>query len=308
MSVVIPTYNGITRGFLFDAIDSVLRQSVSPRQILVVDDGSQDGTAQALRAKYGSLIDVIQIENGGPSRARNVALSRVTTQYAAFLDDDDLFEPLKLEKQLDALGQEPSAVMVFTAAQRFQGTGELLDIITSSGTGLTFPACILGNDFTLPSTVLVDVAAARRAGAFDESRRLAEDFDFFVRVSQVGRTIYLGEPLIKYRVHDAQASCVHSDLEKSNLSVVRAHASRVYGHRARHATNFFCYGAFLRALARRDFAFGWEILALAEGPLDLKLLTMRLCGMLLSPMKSLKARYRRYEIACVLRKLGPTAE
>ena len=304
VSVVMATHNGMTRGYIFEAIESVMAQTIKPRHFIIVDDGSTDGTGREIRKRYGSQVELVEVEKGGVSRARNIGTFRVATKYVAFLDDDDLFLPEKLEKQLQACDSQPSAVMVFSAAQCIDPQGSLLHIVRSSMTGITFPESLLGNDFTLPSSVMVSVEAIRSAGAFHEALRLSEDFDFFVRISQVGTSIYLDEPLIHYRVHPRQALRVLADLEKGNLDVVAMHAQRVFGVRAKHAINFFCYGAVLRALSRGDVTLAREMFKASVRPLDMGLMARRMLGMLLQRIRPLKLRFRKYEIRAVLIKLG----
>src|SRR5438552_14845568 len=104
-SVIIPTFN--RRDMLVKALDSVAAQTYRDFEIIVVDDGSTDGTDQLFaRGRFENLTYLRQ-SNRGPSAARNAAASMATSEYLAFLDDDDEFLPTKLELQIRALEQHP---------------------------------------------------------------------------------------------------------------------------------------------------------------------------------------------------------
>src|SRR5262249_48237002 len=105
VSVVIPTFN--RREIVLDAIDSVLAQSLPPAQIIVIDDGSKDDTAAALSA-YSGRIEYHYQPNAGLSAARNHGIRLAREQFVAFLDDDDVWHPRKLELQLRCFELKPA--------------------------------------------------------------------------------------------------------------------------------------------------------------------------------------------------------
>ncbi|MCP9439393.1 MAG: glycosyltransferase family 2 protein [Nitrospira sp.] len=111
VSVIIPTYN--RAGLVVEAIESVLRQTRPPREIIVVDDGSTDNTQQVL-ASFGNRISVIHQENQGVGRARNRALEVAQGRYLAFLDSDDLWMEHKLEWQIDLMERFPQLGFLFS--------------------------------------------------------------------------------------------------------------------------------------------------------------------------------------------------
>ena len=100
VAVVIPSYN--SRQFIEDTIASVRAQTLVPDEIVVVDDGSTDGTAELVE---GLGVQCIRKQNGGPASARNQGVKETTAPLVAFLDADDLFLPDKLERQLTLLSQ-----------------------------------------------------------------------------------------------------------------------------------------------------------------------------------------------------------
>ncbi len=116
VSVIIPTYN--RRAYVQEAIDSVLAQTYTDYEIIVIDDGSTDGTGEALRERYGDKIIYEWQENQGLSAARNRGIESSRGQYIALLDSDDLWMPEKLERQVACLSQHPEVAMVARAYAR----------------------------------------------------------------------------------------------------------------------------------------------------------------------------------------------
>ncbi|HEY5957340.1 MAG TPA: glycosyltransferase family A protein, partial [Polyangiaceae bacterium] len=114
VTAVIPTYN--RREYVQEAIDSIIAQTFRDYEIIVVDDGSTDGTREALPARYGERIRYLWQTNQGESAARNHALSLAMGQYIAFLDSDDLWLPDKLTKQVALLEQRQDIGAAFCQA------------------------------------------------------------------------------------------------------------------------------------------------------------------------------------------------
>lgn len=120
VSVLIPTYN--RRDYIVSAVESVLAQDFSDFEIIVVDDGSTDDTAERLRP-YASRIRLIRTANQGPALARNVAMQAARGEYVAYLDSDDLYYPYKLGLQAALLDARPDVGMVYTEFSAFSDDG-----------------------------------------------------------------------------------------------------------------------------------------------------------------------------------------
>jgi glycosyltransferase involved in cell wall biosynthesis len=116
ISLIIPAYNAAR--YLGEALDSALNQTVRPRQIIVVDDGSTDNTLEVAQ-RYGDRVMVIAQENAGTSEARNRGLEKADQPLITFLDADDHFAPNKLERQLQALVEHPNAMLCICRARDF---------------------------------------------------------------------------------------------------------------------------------------------------------------------------------------------
>jgi glycosyltransferase involved in cell wall biosynthesis len=115
VGVVIPAYN--CEGFVAEAIDSVYEQTIAPAEVIVVNDGSTDGTESLLRRLAGRLpksFRWVTQDNGGSANARNAGIRLATAEFIAFLDHDDLWYPEKLARQLDQFAAEPELTLSFT--------------------------------------------------------------------------------------------------------------------------------------------------------------------------------------------------
>ncbi|NLT72664.1 MAG: glycosyltransferase, partial [Chloroflexi bacterium] len=230
VSVIIPTYNRCS--YVQQAIDSVLAQTHTDYEIIVIDDGSTDGTGEALRERYGDRITYEWQENQGESVARNRGIALAQGEYIAFLDSDDLWLPEKLEKQVAYLEEHPDAGAVFAEAWIIDGLGQRVsDRRASTGItlddlsleGLCFEDCLL-----LPSTVVLRKALVAAAGGFDVEIHHGEDYEYFARVRLLGSFAHLAEPLACHRRHGDNQSYLSSEGSQAQLDTHLLAVSRVF--------------------------------------------------------------------------------
>ena len=202
VSVVIPTFN--CERFIGRTVGSALRQTYRDFEIIVVDDGSTDGT-QAVLAEYGQALHYIKQANQGASAARNAALSRATGEYIAYLDADDLWHPEKLARQVEYLDANPSCGFVHTEVAVIDEQDSVLYARFNQETGRTVPQgkClrdILQRSHIQTLTVLERRSAFDRAGKFDLRLPVAQDYLHWIQVALQGYEVgYLPEPLGQYR-------------------------------------------------------------------------------------------------------------
>lgn len=202
VSVVIPTFN--CERFIGRTVGSALRQTYRDFEIIVVDDGSTDGT-QAVLAEYGEALHYIKQENQGASAARNAAFSRATGEYIAYLDADDLWHPEKLAHQVEYLDANPSCGFVHTEVAVIDEQDSVLYARFNQETGRTVPQrkClreILQRSHIQTLTVLERRSAFDRAGKFDLRLPVAQDYLHWIQVALQGYEVgYLPEPLGQYR-------------------------------------------------------------------------------------------------------------
>lgn len=189
--MVIPAYNA--EKTISDAILSVFAQTVTVHEVIVVDDGSVDNTAGLVRAEFPQ-VNVRQVANGGPSRARNVGVEAAHGDWIAFLDADDRWHPDKLRVQMAIL----SSGIELVASDWVRGTyfAPVPDPVPQSRLG--YKDLLTLNQFQT-STVLITRRLAQVLGGFDPSVDGAEDWDYWLRASRETTIVKVDWPLVQYR-------------------------------------------------------------------------------------------------------------
>jgi glycosyltransferase involved in cell wall biosynthesis len=180
-------------------LDSVLRQTYPPAEIVVVDDGSRDTTRKIVAAEYGTTVTLIQQNNSGPAKARNAGIRATTAEFVAFLDADDWWEPTKLEKQLKAFERDADAVMNYTALRVvFEATGQQKDLAPPALELIERRLRWTNGDMP-PSCVMIRRQALERVGGFNERQVGSEDWCLWFQLRGIGRFCVCHEPLTDYR-------------------------------------------------------------------------------------------------------------
>jgi glycosyltransferase involved in cell wall biosynthesis len=263
VSVVIPSYN--RAGIVGASIESVLRQSWTNVEVIVVDDGSKDDTRAVVEA-YGAPVRYVHQANAGVSAARNTGFAHARGEFVALLDSDDLYLPWKLEAQVRVLRANPEVGMVWTDMSAVSEHGALLQerylrtfydahavakleqVFERAGTlrdtwpeapaaaadapvwkGEIFSQMLLGN-LVHTSTVVLRRERLRRVGLFDTSlERSGEDYEFHLRTCSHGAVALIDAPSLLYRV-GASDQLTAPDLAmfraRNNLTTVRRWVAR----------------------------------------------------------------------------------
>ncbi|MBI3558629.1 MAG: glycosyltransferase [Deltaproteobacteria bacterium] len=203
VSVVIPNYNYAR--FVGQAIESVLAQTFTDFEIIVVDNGSTDNSLEVLKT-FGRRIRVVAQENRGQSGSRNRGIEESRGKLVAFLDADDLWRPTKLEKQVPFF-EDSKIGLVYTGVECVDANlkrtklitpefrGELLDKFISGG------AVIQGGE----STAVIRKECFERLGVFDPGLSICAGWDLYRRICGLYRVELVAEPLMQYRVHGTNA-------------------------------------------------------------------------------------------------------
>jgi glycosyltransferase involved in cell wall biosynthesis len=205
VSAVIPVHNG--QAYVGKAIESVLVQTHTAIECLVIDDGSTDGTRDAV-AGFGDAVTYVSQARSGVSSARNRGTQLAHGELVAFLDHDDMWLPDKLARQIEAL-QTRRPTMVLCA----------IEIVDASGTRLGTKRLRAGSDLvtgmvlfdgtdtvSCSSTGLVRRRELLAMGGFDPALAMSADWDLLLRVLLEGSVGYVDEPLVRYRLHDSNMS------------------------------------------------------------------------------------------------------
>ena len=218
ISVLMPVWNGAD--FIAAAVDSILAQTFTNFELLVVDDGSTDRTPEILRSYTDPRLRVLRLDHAGIVVALNHGLSQAKANWIARLDADDISEPRRLELQWQAVGRNPQAVLCHTAAAFF-GDGSALVGTARFPRSRSFTALRLCYQCPIVhSTVLFKKLVALAVGGYLPEERHAEDFSHWGRLLEQGEFVALPDKLVRFRLHDQSVS-------QKNLEVQRALARKI---------------------------------------------------------------------------------
>lgn len=181
VSVVIPVFNGAP--FVEKAVASVRAQTVREVEIIVVDDGSTDGT-QALLATLARTAGIIwfQQDHGGPARSRNRGIAAARGEFVALLDCDDVWLPDKLERQLAVFHDRPDIGVVHTDYEVVDQDGKVLERVAARRSAEPLVTAFVGGHAALPSTLVIRRALLERVGALNPDLYGSEDSDLAIRL------------------------------------------------------------------------------------------------------------------------------
>jgi glycosyltransferase involved in cell wall biosynthesis len=201
--------------YLGEAIESVLAQDYEPVELIVVDDGSTDGTAEVARSF--AEVTVVSQENGGNGAARNRAVENASGELYAFLDADDRFTPGKLSLQKAALDADPGLDMVFGHVREFFSPE--LDEETRATLRPPAPEPM---PWTAPNLMLVRRESFERVGPFTTAVRVGVTVDWFARAQEAGlRHTILPEVVLERRLHTQNNGLRESASRSQYLEVIR---------------------------------------------------------------------------------------
>lgn len=211
VSVILPTYNRAHS--ICRAVESVLGQTYPAWELLVIDDGSTDNTAEII-AGYAALDDRVrycgQTCNRGVSAARNEGIRQARYGYIAFQDSDDVWRADKLEKQMRVFEESPGTGMVYCAMRGTRQDGSVVRIPDTSIDrrllrGNLYGLLLQGNVIGAPAAV-TRRECMEKCGGFDESLSCLEDWELFLRIAKAYEAGYVDEALVEADFHDGGVS------------------------------------------------------------------------------------------------------
>jgi glycosyltransferase involved in cell wall biosynthesis len=212
VSVIIPVYNG--EKFIGQALESVYSQTFRDFEVVVIDDGSTDGTLSVLDAYRDRLI-LLKNSHGGPASSRNRGLEIARGSFIAFLDADDIWVPSKLERQVAVALAHPEYGIITADAATFDHTGITEQSAAAHKfipSGFVLEALLFDN-WIANSCVLVRRECFDKVGFFDEDPFVrGEDWIMWMRIAAHYQVFFQNEVLLHYRRHGQNYS--HTNLEK----------------------------------------------------------------------------------------------
>jgi glycosyltransferase involved in cell wall biosynthesis len=235
VSAIMAVYN--ERAYVEAAIESVLGQTFEDFELIIIDDGSTDGSTEILQryAANDERIELIVQENKGIPRTLNRGLATARGEYFARMDADDISLPTRFQMQVDYLEDHPDCVAVGCDAVAIDPDGHPLhdqsDVLPSGNAHRatlaydheSLVAGMLGGKWVaFFQTAMVRRSAIQQVGGYDEQYEVAEDLDLFLRLSEVGQFVNLPHILYEYRHHEEQISNRSATLRYLTNKVRRA--------------------------------------------------------------------------------------
>ena len=221
ISVIIPAFN--VAPFVREAVESALAQTHRDIEVIVVDDGSTDGSPDRLSNLEDPRLRVIRQPHGGSAAARNAGLGMATGELVAFLDADDRWAPQNLERQAAFLNSHPEADATFSHSLVVDEQGRSLGFKSSSCAGpISLARLLRVNEIGNGSCLLLRREALDRAGWFDPVLMACVDIDAWLRIASLrpGNLVAIPEVLTFYRRREGQISSKWRRMEASYLQVL----------------------------------------------------------------------------------------
>jgi glycosyltransferase involved in cell wall biosynthesis len=223
VSVIMPAYNG--QAYIREAIESILAQTYSPLEIIVVDDGSPTSMEEAVFG-YGPRVRYLRKENGGTASARNAGWRAASGEYIALLDQDDLWLPRKLELQIPRFAEDPRIGLVTAWMEVFDSaTGESKDIFKPAAEMHVHD--ILGFNLPPVQTMVFRRSALEKIGGFDPAMLGTDDWDINIRIAAEYRIVTVEEVLGRARMHTGQQGRNGDQMYRNCMRVLDKH-SRIH--------------------------------------------------------------------------------
>jgi glycosyltransferase involved in cell wall biosynthesis len=266
ISVVINTYNSAR--FLQETVTSVLSQSFTDFELLIIDDGSQDNTLKIAASIQDPRVQIHAYENGGIARNRNRGLEQASGEFIAFLDHDDRWHPQKLEQQLQALISNPNAAFVYSWIETIDETGNRIRRYPPvSHQGQIFDKLLVQNFLHTASNPLFRRAAVTDVGGLDETIYGADDWDLLIQLAAKYEVALSPHYHIQYRIVEGSGSAKVEKVEQGALQVINKafQAAPVEFQSLRQAAlgrlyQYLCFRSLEEMSSRQSGVLAWRYL------------------------------------------------
>lgn len=269
ISVIIPVFNG--ERTVLETVHSVLEQTFTDFELIVIDDGSSDHTLKLLETIEDRRMQIFSYENGGLPVARNRGIERARGQYITFIDADDLWTPTKLADQLSALQKNPEAGLAYSWTLTMDDqTGALHPGKFVSFEGDVYGQMLLSNFIASGSNAMLTAEAIANVGEFDPTLTSCEDWDYWLRVAARWPFIVVPKPQILYRQSSSAMSSKVDVMERNHMIVHRRafkvappHLQSLESHSLANEYQFLAQLALTHVDSATGLQLAWEKLAKA---------------------------------------------
>jgi len=219
ISVVIPAYNAATT--LTETLDSVLKQTFTDFEVIVINDGSRDETAAIAQSTGDARVRLVSQDNVGLAATRNRGIQLARSEYISFIDADDLWTPEKLAAQWAALEAQPAAAIAYSWTDYIDESGRFLYPGShQTCNGDVYAQLLVHNFFESGSNVLARKAVLVEMGGFDETLPSVEDWDLWLRIAARYPIAAVAAPQVLYRVASTSMSANLAVMERCYLQVM----------------------------------------------------------------------------------------
>ena len=277
VDIIVPAYN--TARYLPAAIESVIGQTFEDWRILLVDDGSTDGTAEVVApyaAKLGARMKYIRQANAGLPAARNTAIRNSSAEYLALLDADDVWLPCRLAESVACMDQSTAVGLSYGFNSRIDSSGNVIDTFDSRqkhSEGQIAPYIYMRKVQLPCPTITFRRACVDEVGLFDETMRATEDRDMWFRIALKYEVACIPKVLAQYRVSPNAMTTDPDRMLRAQLQFIEKYYGKPgCGWIARQAALGFCYRQRAEALLMKGqsrLALASSLRALALWPFDL---------------------------------------
>lgn len=216
ISVILPVYNA--ERYIKESVDSILKQTYSNLELIIIDDCSIDGTAQILDSYTDPrIVRITNDRNRGIVYSLNCGLSAARGVYIARMDADDISLPNRFERQLEYMKNHPEVIISSCWFETFGAHNNVVKFQEKHDN--IYPEFLFGNHFLHPGYFMDAVKMRKHNLSYDENMKLVEDYDMAIRAGSIGMLANVPEVLLKYRVHDKQTSSI-SSLRQHELGAI----------------------------------------------------------------------------------------
>ncbi len=227
VSVCLRVYNG--ERYVAEAIRSVLAQTMRDFELVIVDDGSTDGTARILASFDDDRLRVLRVEHGGLSVATARSIAAARGRYLAIMDADDICERDRLARQLEIFEANEDVVVVGSDMTVVDADGATVGVRRYPRTDARIrSAMVVYNPFGHP-TVMYRTSALRACGSYTTRFSTVEDYDLYFRVLRLGTGRNVAAPLVRYRIHPGSVKASKTKRQLGETIALRRIATREYG-------------------------------------------------------------------------------